>query len=105
MKKTFTIYGEFGQYCTGHALAEVKSVGTPRALRALAKKYSDEWAVYGDNWAGWLPATIAIFDGTEDQFRAKYPTESTPHYITGATRIVGVIPRDFIDAHPEYYTA
>ncbi len=35
-------------------------ITTERGLMRRARQLSKEHAVYGDNWAGWIPASVAV---------------------------------------------
>lgn len=59
MKKTTKLIVSSGQYETCADTITVRHA-TERGLLRRAKQLSREHAVYGDNWAGWIPATIAI---------------------------------------------
>lgn len=48
-----------GQYETAASIIIVRHT-TERGLMRRAKQLSREHAVYGDNWAGWINANIAI---------------------------------------------
>lgn len=48
-----------GQYETQADIVTVNHT-TDRGLLRRARQLSNEYAVYGDNWAGWIPAQIAI---------------------------------------------
>jgi len=48
-----------GQYETAASIVTVRHT-TETGLMRRARQLSNEHAIYGDNWAGWLPAQIAI---------------------------------------------
>jgi hypothetical protein len=48
--------GQYEQACT---TVEINHK-TERGLARRIKQLRDEYAVYGDNWAGWIKAKIAI---------------------------------------------
>ena len=48
-----------GQYETSAMLVTVSYL-TPRGLLMRARQLSRKYAVYGDNWAGWINANVAI---------------------------------------------
>ena len=48
-----------GQYETSACIIEVNHK-TERGLMRRAKQLRNEHAVYGDNWAGWIDADVAI---------------------------------------------
>lgn len=48
-----------GQYKTTATVVTVRH-NTERGLMRRARQLSRKHAVYGDNWAGWIPAGVAI---------------------------------------------
>ena len=48
-----------GQYETAAIVIKVRHT-TERGLMRRARQLSKEYAIYGDNWAGWINAKIAI---------------------------------------------
>ena len=58
-KKTTKLIVSSGQYETAATVITVRH-RTERGLMRRAKQLSNEHAVYGDNWAGWVPARVAI---------------------------------------------
>jgi hypothetical protein len=57
--KTIKLIVSSGQYETSACVVTVK-YHTLRGLARRIRQLSDEYAVYGDNWAGWLKANVAI---------------------------------------------
>lgn len=59
-KKTVTklivSHGQYEQAATTVAVKHTTESGLFRRARQLSKEYE----IYGDNWAGWIPARVAI---------------------------------------------
>lgn len=58
-KKSTKLVVSSGQYETTATVVTVRH-STERGLMRRARQLSREHAVYGDNWAGWIPADVAI---------------------------------------------
>lgn len=56
-----------GQYETSAITVTVRHA-TDRGLMRRVRQLSDEHAVYGDNWAGWINARVAIADPDNDRW-------------------------------------
>ena len=56
---TTTLIVSSGQYETCATKIKVTHT-TDRGLMRRARQLSNEYATYGDNWAGWIPASVAI---------------------------------------------
>ncbi len=59
MTKETKLVVSSGQYETAARIVTVRH-STERGLMRRARQLSREHAVYGDNWAGWIPANVAI---------------------------------------------
>lgn len=57
MKTTLIV--SYGQYETSAVKVEVNHK-TTRGLMRRVRQLSKQYAIYGDNWAGWLDASVAI---------------------------------------------
>ena len=66
-KETTELIVSSGQYETAATVVSVCHT-TERGLMRRARQLSNEYAVYGDNWAGWIPANIAIADPDNDEW-------------------------------------
>lgn len=64
--KTITVIISTGQYQTCADEIDVTYTSRRGLLRRL-RELSTENSVYGDNWAGWLPARIAV-SSPEDEW-------------------------------------
>ncbi len=58
-KHTVKLIVSSGQYEQSARIIKVHYT-TDRGLMRRARQLSREYAVYGDNWAGWIPAHVAI---------------------------------------------
>jgi hypothetical protein len=58
MKQTQLVVSS-GQYETAAIVITVRH-STKRGLLRRARQLSRQHAVYGDNWRGWIPASVAI---------------------------------------------
>jgi hypothetical protein len=58
-RKTIKLVVSNGQYETQAEIIKVRHT-TERGLMRRIRQLSRKHAVYGDNWAGWIPAKIAI---------------------------------------------
>jgi hypothetical protein len=56
---TTTLIVSTGQYETCATKIQVKHT-TERGLMRRARQLAEEYSTYGDNWAGWIKASIAI---------------------------------------------
>ena len=65
MKTTLVISA--GQY-EGATCSVVVDHKTERGLLRRARQLSREHATYGDNWAGWIPAQIAVASQGDEYF-------------------------------------
>jgi len=65
MKTQTTLIVSHGQYETS-AVEVVVNHTTERGLMRRARQLSREYAVYGDNWTGWIPAQVAIASDTDE---------------------------------------
>lgn len=59
MRKQTSLIVSYGQYET-IARKVVVNHKTERGLLRRAVQLAKEFAVLGDNWAGWIPASVAI---------------------------------------------
>ena len=60
-KKEIKLVVQRGQYESQASVVTVKYT-TERGLYRRIKQLKDEYAVYGDNWAGWIKASVAFAD-------------------------------------------
>jgi hypothetical protein len=58
-RQTTKLIVSSGQYETCAIIVKVRHT-TDRGLMRRARQLSREHAVYGDNWAGWIKARVAI---------------------------------------------
>ena len=56
-----------GQYETDAIIVKVRHT-TQKGLMRRARQLSKKHAVYGDNWAGWILANVAIADPENDEW-------------------------------------
>jgi len=63
--KTTKLIVQSGQYEQAATVVTVRH-NTERGLMRRARQLSREHAVYGDNWAGWINARVAIADPGND---------------------------------------
>jgi hypothetical protein len=59
IRKTTKLIVSNGQYETAAIIVKVRHT-TEHGLMWRARQLSREHAVYGDNWAGWINANVAI---------------------------------------------
>jgi len=65
IRKTTKLIVSNGQYETAAIIVKVRHT-TEHGLMWRARQLSREHAVYGDNWAGWINASVAIADPEND---------------------------------------
>lgn len=58
-RKVVKLIVSSGQYEQSARIIKVRYT-TDRGLMRRARQLSQDYAVYGDNWAGWIPANVAI---------------------------------------------
>jgi hypothetical protein len=63
-KQTTKLVVSSGQYETAASVVVVRHT-TEAGLMRRARQLSQQHAVYGDNWAGWIPANVAIADPSD----------------------------------------
>lgn len=66
-RQTAKLIVSHGQYETCAWVITVRYT-TERGLIRRARQLAKEYAVYGDNWAGWIDANIAIADPDNDEW-------------------------------------
>ena len=59
MRRTTKLIVSAGQYETMARVVTVRHK-TDNGLMRRARQLAEEYAVYGDNWAGWIKARVAI---------------------------------------------
>ena len=67
MKKQIKLVVQSGQYEQSAKVVEV-TYTTLHGLRKRITQLRNEHAVYGDNWAGWIKARIAVADERDFYF-------------------------------------
>lgn len=66
-RKTTELIVSSGQYETHAIIVKVKHT-TKSGLIRRARQLSKEHETYGDNWAGWIRAKVAIADPENDRW-------------------------------------
>ena len=67
MKQITKLIVSSGQYESSAKVITVRH-STERGLMRRARQLSNEHAVYGDNWAGWIKACVAIASPGKDRW-------------------------------------